>query len=273
MTSMSMTPVTGMHRGPVWRRAILCAMAALPTLAIRAADLEDPAEAQRQQQIKLQAQHLEPQFTKLLSGELELIRSVCGELPRESRRKISQAGVEAVKQAALESAAQQFGGRLAGDGDQRPAQKRQPANPAAVILEALDKSLAEQVPGERVAAYREQVAQRNDRQKRAMIRQVVATLDAELFLTSTQWDEIERSLSAAWEDRIFIAMGSMNMINGRRVFPGLLQECVRPHLTEPQRQQLGPSGASNDGQIQNWSLQINQLGNIQDAGRDPWWFE
>ena len=267
MTSMSMTPVTGMHRGPVWRRVILCAMAALPTLAIRAADLEDPADAQRQQQIKLQAQHLEPQFTKLLSGELELIRSVCGDLPRASRRKISQAGVEAVKQAALESAAQQFGGRLAGDGDQRPA------NPAAVILEALDKSLAEQVPGERVAAYREQVAQRNDRQKRAMIRQVVATLDAELFLTSTQWDEIERSLSAAWEDRMFIAIGSTHMINGRRVFPGLLQECVRPHLTEPQRQQLGPSGAPNNGQIQNWSLQINQLNNIQDAGRDPWWFE
>jgi hypothetical protein len=70
----------------------------------------------------------------------------------------------------------------------------------------------------------------------------------------------------------------MQMQNGIRVFPGLPDECIRPHLSEAQRQRfLAQPRAIKQQQVpwqqQEWMQTVNLLGNVQAAGRDPWWFE
>ena len=71
---------------------------------------EAPAEVQRRQQIKQQATHWEQQLTKLLYGDLELIRCVTGDIPQDARKAIARDGEKAVKEAAVRLAELQFGG-------------------------------------------------------------------------------------------------------------------------------------------------------------------
>ena len=69
--------------------SLLAGIGGMPVSGVLAEDrvdvdpAEDPAQMQRRQQIKQQATHWEQQFTKMLYGDLELLRAVCGDLPRE----------------------------------------------------------------------------------------------------------------------------------------------------------------------------------------------
>ncbi|MFM7290338.1 MAG: hypothetical protein ACKO6B_03785 [Planctomycetia bacterium] len=272
---------------------------------------EDPQEAQLRQQIKQQATHWEEQFTKLLYGDLELLRSICGDLPRESRRAIAKAGEQAVKDAALRMAELQMGGRgarvrqgqlvIQGGGiaieggkviingvakvlDQvvapgkRAAAAGEPENPLGMLAEALTKSVARHVGEEQATAFANQLAGRKARRREAMIREIVAALDGELVLTDEQRRAIEESLRAKWSESMAMMLQGMHMQNGIRVFPGLPDDCVRPHLGEAQRQRfVAQPRANNGGQVpwqqQEWMQTVNLLGNVQTAGRDPWWFE
>jgi hypothetical protein len=269
---------------------------------------EDPAEVQRRQQIKQQATHWEQQFTKILYGDLELLRALCGDLPRESRRAIAKTGEQAVKDAALQMAELQMGGRqrrlaqgiviqggavvvngkavinmnpLAQPG--RPAKpkpdvEKSPDNPVTILSATLTKSVAEHVGSEQAKAFAEQIARRDDRRKAAMIREIVAVLDGELVLTASQREEIERSLREKWNDSMAMTLQGIHMNNGRRVFSGLPGECVSPHLTKAQRQRFVPQPDVNRQQRgawqhQAWMQTVNMLNNVNPAGRDPWWFE
>jgi hypothetical protein len=269
---------------------------------------EDPAEVQRRQQIKQQATHWEQQFTKMLYGDLELLRVVCGDLPRESRRAIAKTGEQAVKDAALQMAELQMGGRqrrlaqgiviqggavvvngkavinmnpLAQPG--RPAKpkpdvEKSPDNPVTILSATLTKSVAEHVGSEQAKAFAEQIARRDDRRKAAMIREIVAVLDGELVLTASQREEIERSLREKWNDSMAMTLQGIHMNNGRRVFPGVPGACVSPHLTKAQRQRFVPQPDANRQQRGGWQHQawmqtVNMLNNVNPAGRDPWWFE
>lgn len=269
---------------------------------------EDPAEVQRRQQIKQQATHWEQQFTKILYGDLELLRALCGDLPRESRRAIAKTGEQAVKDAALQMAELQMGGRqrrlaqgiviqggavvvngkavinmnpLAQPG--RPAKpkpdvEKSPDNPVTILSATLTKSVAEHVGSEQAKAFAEQIARRDDRRKAAMIREIVAVLDGELVLTASQREEIERSLREKWNDSMAMTLQGIHMNNGRRVFSGLPGECVSPHLTKAQRQRFVPEPDANRQQRGGWQHQawmqtVNMLNNVNPAGRDPWWFE
>jgi hypothetical protein len=269
---------------------------------------EDPAEVQRRQQIKQQATHWEQQFTKILYGDLELLRVVCGDLPRESRRAIAKTGEQAVKDAALQMAELQMGGRqrrlaqgiviqggavvvngkavinmnpLAQPG--RPAKpkpdvEKSPDNPVTILSATLTKSVAEHVGSEQAKAFAEQIARRDDRRKAAMIREIVAVLDGELVLTASQREEIERSLREKWNDSMAMTLQGIHMNNGRRVFPGVPGACVSPHLTKAQRQRFVPEPDANRQQRGGWQHQawmqtVNMLNNVNPAGRDPWWFE
>ena len=270
---------------------------------------EDPAEVQRRQQIKQQATHWEQQFTKMLYGDLELLRVVCGDLPRESRRAIARAGEEAVKDASLRLAELQMGGRqgrgmqaalviqggavivngkavinlnpLAQPGrraEPKPDAEKSPDNPVTILSAALTKSVAEHAGSEQAKAFAEQLAQRDDRRKAAMIHEIVAVLDGELVLTASQREEIERSLREQWNDSMAITLQGIHMNNGLRVFPGLPGACVSPHLTKAQRQRFVPESDANRQQRGGWQHQawmqtVNMLNNVQPAGRDPWWFE
>ena len=124
-----------------WGRGawLTAAMAIAVTLAqpfdLATAQAEDPAEVQRRQQIKQQATHWEQQLTKLLYGDLELIRSRSDDIPRDARKAIARDGEQAVKEAAVRLAELQFGGRK---GEQNTS-----GDPADLVSTALAKSLAQ----------------------------------------------------------------------------------------------------------------------------------
>ena len=241
---------------------------------------EDPAEVQRRQQIKQQATHWEQQFTKMLYGDLELLRAVCGDLPRESRRAIATSGEQAAREAALQMAELQMGGRQRRGrrAEPKPDAEKSPDNPVTILSAALAKGVAEHVGSEQAKAFAEQLAQRDDRRKAAMIHEIVAVLDGELVLTASQREEIERSLREQWNDSMAMGLQGIHMQNGLRVFPGLPEVCVSPHLTKAQRQRFVPQPDANRQhrgawQHQAWMQTVNMLNNVQPTGRDPWWFE
>jgi len=229
---------------------------------------EDPAEVQRRQQIKQQATHWEQQLTKLLYGDLELIRCVTGDIPRDARKAIARDGEKAVKEAAVRLAELQFGGR-------KGAQNNDSDDPVELVSAALAKSLAEHVGNEAAAALSRQFAERNERRQAAAVHGIVALLDGELFLTAAQREQIERSLLEKWNDAMTAVLEGMHLFDGRRVFPGLPADCISPHLTETQRKLFsagGNSALNGVSQRQMW-MRMNALNNAQAAARDPWWFE
>ena len=229
---------------------------------------EDPAEVQRQQQIKQQATHWEQQLTKLLYGDLELIRSVTGDIPRDARKAIARDGEKAVKQGALRLAELQFGGG-------KRAKEKAPDDPTELVSTALAKSLAEHVGSPQAAAFTRQIAERSERRKAAAVHAIVAVLDGELFLTAKQREQIERSLLETWDDAMASSLEGMHWVDDRRVFPGLPADCISPHLSEAQRKRFAPQrngGVGVVSQRQTWT-RMNVLNNVPAPARDPWWFE
>ena len=269
---------------------------------------EDPAEVQRRQQIKQQATHWEQQFTKMLYGDLELLRVVCGDLPRESRRAIATSGEQAARDAALQMAELQMGGQqrrlaqgiviqggavivngnavinlnpLAQPGrpaEPEPDAEKSPDNPVTILSATLTKTVAEHVGSEQATAFAEQLAQREKRRKAAMIHEIVAMLDGELVLTASQREEIERSLREKWNDSMAMGLQGIQIHNGVRVVSGVPGACVSPHLTKAQRQRFVPQSDANRQQggarqHQAWMMTVNMLNNVNPVSRDPWWFE
>ena len=264
---------------------------------------EDPAEVQRRQQIKQQATHWEQLLTKLLYGELELIRSMSGDIPRDARRAIAKAGEQAVKEAAVRLAELQFGGprrrpeaglgrivinglgKLIVNGQkiavEQPAaggredDENKSGDPASLVSDSLAKSLAEHVGSEQAAVFTRQIAERSERRKAAAVHEIVSVLDGELFLTARQREQIERSLSEKWEEAMALSLEGVHWVDDRRVFPGLPTDCISPHLSEAQRKRFAPQGNGGGGvvsQRQTW-MRMNVLNNVPAAARDPWWFE
>ena len=256
-----------------WGRGawLTAAMAIAVTLAqpfdLATAQAEDPAEVQRRQQIKQQATHWEQQLTKLLYGDLELIRCVTGDIPQDARKAIARDGEKAVKEAAVRLAELQFGGRK---GEQNTS-----GDPAELVSAALAKSLAEHVGSPQAAALSRQIAERSERRKAASVHAIVAVLDGELFLTAAQREQIERSLLGKWNDAMAAVLEGMHFVDNRRVFPGLPADCISPHLTESQRKlfTVQENSAGNGvSQRQTW-IRMNALNSAPSAARDPWWFE
>ena len=222
---------------------------------------------QRRQQIKQQATHWEQQLTKLLYGDLELIRSRSDDIPRDARKAIARDGEQAVKEAAVRLAELQFGGRK---GEQNTS-----GDPADLVSTALAKSLAQHVGSPQAAALSRQIAERSERRKAAAVRGIVAVLDGELFLTVAQREQIERSLLEKWNDSMMVSLEGMHFVDNRRVFPGLPADCISPHLTESQRKlfTVQENSAGNGvSQRQTW-VRMNALNSAPSAARDPWWFE
>ena len=275
--------MTVIHRGRgVWLRAVVAVVVTLvasPELATSQAEdavaktddappAEDPAEVQRRQQIKQQATHWEQQLTKLLYGDLELIRSVTGDIPRDARKAIARDGEKAVKQGALRLAELQFGGG-------KRAKEKATDDPTELVSAALAKSLAEHVGSPQAAAFTRQIAERSERRQTAAVHAIVAVLDGELFLTAAQREQIERSLVGKWSDAMTVGLEGMHFVDGRRVLPGLPADCISPHLTESQRKlfTVQEDGVGNGAaQRQTW-MRMNALNSAQSAARDPWWFE
>ena len=263
---------------------------------------ERPEDVERRQQldlqIKQQAVHWLAQFKKLLHGDLELVRSVCGDLPRESRRAIVRDGEQAAKDASLRLAELQFrdqrrqqqvgGGLQAMVGDvlkkivspaaepvTTPDAGKPTDDPLSFFSAALTESLKEHVGSEQAEEFSQQIAARNERRKAAAAHAIVAALDAELCLTAAQREAIKRSLLERWSDSMCMAVQGMHTSNGVRIFPGLPDECVRPHLTRTQRERFQRHAFFDDPSLQRQFVMqtLNMLNSAEVPELDPWWAE
>jgi len=263
---------------------------------------ERPEEAERRQQldlqIKQQAVHWEAQFKKLLHGDLELVRAVCGDLPRESRRAIVRDAEQAAQDASLRLAELQFqdqrrqppvgGGLQAMIGDvlkkivppavgpaTTPDAGKPTVDPLTFFSAALTESLKEHVGSEQAEKFSRQLGARSERRKAATVHAIVASLDAEFCLTAAQREKIERSLLERWSDSMGMAVQGMYTNNGVRIFPGLPDECVRPHLTRTQRERFQRHASLDDPSLQRQFVMqtLNMLNSAEVPKPDPWWAE
>jgi len=267
---------------------------------------ERPEDVERRQQLDLQirqeAFQIEQQFKKLLHGDLQLVRTVCGDLPRESRRAIVGAGEQAAKEVSLRIAErmaelqlqdqrrqQQVGGGLqAMIGDLLnkivpPAAEPVPTggggkpidDPLEVFSAALTESLKEHVSREQAEEFSRQLAARSERRKTATAHNIVAAIDQELCLTAAQREKIEQSIVKRWSDSMFMALRWRHEIDGIRVFPGLPDECVRPYLSKTQQERFGRDATFDDPLLQReLMMQVaNMLNRVENLEPDPWWAE
>lgn len=247
-----------------------------PREAAVAEPAEDPAAAQRRQQVKQQAAHWEQQLHKVLRGDLELVRTLCGDLPRESRRAIVAAGETAVKEAALRMAELQMGDQHRREGDHGP-ESTPPRSPVDAVSDAVSRSVATHVGGPRAEAVAGELAARAGRRRQSVIHELVAALDAEVFLTSGQREVIERDLERQWNDGMAVAVEGMHRTDGRRTFPGVPADCIVPHLSPQQRQRLPMPDLDRRPEAlaarrrQAWMHELNTLNTVQTPARDGWW--
>lgn len=246
----------GDRRGPVAAGMLLLAcVAAMPS-----ARGDDPAQAQRQQQIAQQARQMEQFFQPALQAELEIVRATCGGLSAEARRQIVAAGLAAMQEAARQAAAWQFGDRSKERLDARVA-----------IHAAVAAAVKPQVAPEAFAAYEREHAARGARRGRTARILIVAKLDQVLALSAAQREAIEADLEKHWDPawvRELDDNGGMR-INQYRPAPDFADARIAPHLNERQsaewKQWCQQAGWSRLGQHVNWHLDGTSL------QPDPWW--
>jgi hypothetical protein len=264
-------------------------------------------EAAARQQIEQMAAQYEPMLTRVLQDELELLRTLHGDLPIEARRAIAAAGEEAVKEGALAFSeamnapqpvpAPQGGaggflnavGRAFGlpipeeparraDGAKKPDAGKKPIDPCQLVSDAVAASLVEQIGEENGADFRDQLSRREQRRRAVSVRRLVGILDDELFLSAKQREAIETAIGEKWNEGVAMALDHQMEFNGRKIYPGLPYERVLPHLTPAQQSKLGDGNQSREiirsnrqGMLQSRFFRRANL--AQQAERDPWWFE
>lgn len=268
------------------------------------------AAAMLQQQVAAQAMQYEALLQRVLVQKLALARTLRGDLSPESRRRIRVAGEEAVKQAAQgiaaglfrqqqvfvvqqpepENLADALGNavvRLFGLEPARPAAPPPPPPPAAVdpeaiVGEAVATALEAEAGEEAGRAFRDELAERQARQRRLSAGRVLRMLDAELHLSAQQRAAIRETLEGNWSEDLLIMeeMGAWT-INGRPVYPGLDRALILPHLSEIQRRRLGEADESQREtvrvNVEQWrSTQVvNRLmrRGHEEVEHDAWWAE
>ena len=148
-------------------------------------------------------------------------------------------------------------------------------DPLTFFSAALTESLKEHVDSEQAEEFSRQLAARSERRKAATAHAIVAALDAEFCLTAAQREKIEQSLLERWSDSMVMAVRGMYTNNGVRVFPGLPDECVRPHLTRTQRERFQRQPFIDDpsSQPQLMMQTLNMLNAAEVPKPDPWWAE
>ena len=219
-------------------------------------------QKQREQMIDQQAVHWQGQVTGVLNAELQLIRATVGDgdLPPAARRAVTKAGEAAVKTIAREIAARQMG------------QSKQTDDVMAPLSVALGAALAEQAGPEQAAGYQRAVEERARRRRAALIAQLVVAIDAEVYLTAKQREELIAALDAQWKDEMAMGLAWSNTDGqGRRGFMGLPAEVLRPVLTQAQRGRIGNAPNVPAGNLIH--IQLNRFfGNGWSLERDGWWY-
>jgi hypothetical protein len=280
-----------------------------PAPAVPAAE-EAPLtpEAAARQQIEQMAAQYEPMLMRVLQDDLELLRTLHGDLPFEARRAIVAAGRAAVKEGALafseamnapqpmpvapqgvaggflNAVGRAFGlpileepARRA-DGATKAEAKKKLIDPCRLVSDAVAASLVEQVGEDHGADFLDELSKREQRRRAASIRRLVGVLDDDLYLSAKQRESIEAAIGEKWDEGLAMALDHQMEINGRRIYPGLPYQRVLPHLTPAQQSKLGDGKQSREmfrsnrqGMLQ--SMFFRRVNLAQQAERDPWWFE
>ena len=280
-----------------------------PTPAVPAAE-EAPLtpEAAARQQIEQMAAQYEPMLMRVLQDDLNLLRTLHGDLPVEARRAIVAAGEEAVKEGALAfsealnapqpvpAAPQGVAGGFLGavgrafglpipeeparraDGATKAEAKKKLIDPCQLVSDAVAASLVEQVGEDHGADFLHELSKREQRHRAASIRRLVGVLDDDLYLSAKQRESIEAAIGEKWDEELAMALDHQMEINGRRIYPGLPYKRVLPHLTPAQQSKLGDGKQSREimksnrqGMMQ--SRFFRRANVVSQAERDPWWFE
>jgi hypothetical protein len=254
------------------------------------------------------AAQYEPMLMRVLQADLELLRTLHGDLPVEARRVIVAAGEEAVKEGALafgeamnapqpmpvepQGVAGGFLGAVGrafglpileeparrADGATKAEAKKKLIDPCRLVSDAVAASLVEQVGEDHGADFLDELSKREQRRRAASIRRLVGVLDDELYLSAKQRESIEAAIGEKWDEGLAMALDHQMEINGRRIYPGLPYKRVLPHLTPAQQSKLGDGKQSREifrsnrqGMLQ--SMFFRRVNLAQQAERDPWWFE
>ena len=279
-----------------------------PTPAAAAEEVLLTPEAAARQNIEQMAAQYEPMLMRVLQDDLELLRTLHGDLPVEARRAIVAAGEEAVKEGALafseamntphvvpappqgvaggflNAVGRAFGlpipeepARRA-DGADKAEAKKKPIDPCRLVSDAVAASLVEQIGEEHGADFLDELSKREQRRRAATVRRLVGILDDELYLSAKQREAIEAAIGEKWDEGLAMALDHQMEINGRRIYPGLPYKRVLPHLTPAQQSKLGDGKQSREimksnrqGMMQSRFFRRANL--AQQAERDPWWFE
>ncbi len=192
--------------------------------------LEMPAAADMVAQNDAMAMQFQQQFRPFLMEELNFVRLVCSDLPKQQRMKIKSAGEAGLKQAAKTMA------ELQG----RQNQVRILRNPAAevpeprsLIRQAITKALQESLTEEQMARYKREAADRAAHRKQAAILSVVSRLDGCLFLNEDQRTKIVNEISSHWQDKWeqWLMLSSY----GPEYFPQMPDELITAHLDGDQK--------------------------------------
>jgi|688.fasta_scaffold85077_3 hypothetical protein len=219
-----------------------------------------PDEQIKQQQLQL-AKQLEQMLQPALHGELEFIRSVCGDLEPEAKREIAAAAANAVREAAAEFAARQRTGRPSCD-------------LGRIFAERLEPVVEQRAPPAAVAVWRRERDARRERRAEAVRLLILVKLDETLELTAAQREAILAALRDRWDDAWLCELQDPGgfVVNGHRPAPDYAAAAITPLLDDRQQRVWG-------AWVRGWRQA--GVGHLRwlfpDGpglnGPDPWWGE
>jgi len=232
---------------------------AADVLAARRA--QQALEQQQQDLVKQQARQFEQLLQPLVRAELELVRTLCGDLPPAARREVLAAGRSAALTLAAEAAARQVHGGVVGP----------QADPRCGLHREIARALAPHVAAGQLAAYDRENERRIERRAEAARLRIVAKLDETLDLSAPQRAAILADLRAGWEPdwlRELDDRGGM-VVNNHRPAPDYARDRIVPHLDDTQRvawlSWCRAAGSRILGQQARWQFDGPGL------PPDPWW--
>jgi hypothetical protein len=165
-------------------------------------------------------------FQAAAHAELELVRSICGRLPKQSRPAVAAAAAEGLERAAADFVKRQSAGRSGKRFD-----ARQYVHDA--VLPVLEPLVSE----EELAAYRREHAARLARRARTARLQILDQLATTLDLSAAQAEAIAADLEDRWQPDWVAELEARRglTVNGLRSPPDFASEAITPHLDERQR--------------------------------------
>jgi len=188
-----------------------------------------PAQVDVQLQNNAMIAQFQTQLRPKYASELEFVRLVFPDLPKEIRPKVRSAA-DAALTIAAKQAANQNGAQIQINGVARG----KPAEPRKTIREGIGKALKENLNEDEMTRYDDEVAKRAHDLQQATIRSVVARLDNQLYLNAEQRDQITESMAAKWQDG-WEKWLEMTRLYGDRYYPQVPDNLVEPHLKAEQK--------------------------------------